>query len=175
MRLINSILALIVGCALTGCATGRVDHHILKGDGSYNHVITNPKEWALQQFSDGPISGSDVSDYAKLILKRGLLQTLADLGADGTKELFSGRTVRPECGRCWSSVPPRGGIATLATSLQEPSCSRMNTRQFWCTNRAVATTGTSRPIGTMVRNSCAPQCRRSPVVTVHLKKITKKW
>ena len=38
MWLINSILALIVGCALTGCATGRVAHHILKGDGSYNHV-----------------------------------------------------------------------------------------------------------------------------------------
>ena len=113
MWLINSILALIVGCALTGCATGRVAHHILKGDGSYNHVITNPKEWALQQFSDGPISGPDVSDYAKLVLKRGLLQTLADLGADGTKELF----LRQACpARVWEVLvfrPIKGGYRYL--------------------------------------------------------------
>jgi len=97
-RLTNTILVLIAGSAFAGCATVRSDHHVLKLDRPYDHVIANPYEWSLQQFSDGPISGPDVSDYARIVIAHGLKQALADLGSDGTQELF----LRQDCpARVW--------------------------------------------------------------------------
>jgi len=86
--LTSTTLVLAVGFALLGCATDQADRHVLKLDRTSDHAITNPHEWALQQFSDGPISGPDVSDYARGVLKWGLLQALADLDLDGKQELF---------------------------------------------------------------------------------------
>ena len=113
MRLTSTILALAVGCALTGCATDRSNHHVLKLDRTYNEVITNPYEWALQQFSDGPISGPNVSDHAKLVLKRGLLQALADLGSDGTEELFLGQDCPARVWEVLVFTPIKGGYRYL--------------------------------------------------------------
>jgi hypothetical protein len=88
-RAIRTILILAVGLALAGCATDqRCDYHVFKLDRIYDRTISNPYEWALAQLSDGPISDPDVSDYAHLVLARGLTQALGDLGGDGTQELF---------------------------------------------------------------------------------------
>ena len=64
------------GFALAGCATDQPDYHVLKLDQTYNRVIVNAHEWALEQFSDGPISGTNVSDYARIVLAHGLNQGL---------------------------------------------------------------------------------------------------
>jgi len=87
----SAIAVLIVAFALSGCATdrsGHSDHHVLKCDRIYDRVISDPYEWALQQFADGPITVPHVRDYARLVLADGLQQAVADLGNDGTQELF---------------------------------------------------------------------------------------
>ena len=109
MKWTSTIVVVAVGLVLFGCATDRSDPHILKLDRAYNGVIANPHEWALQQFSDGPILGPDVSDYAKGVLKRGLLEALADLDSDGQQDLF----LREDgFGRVWEVLvffPVKGG------------------------------------------------------------------
>jgi len=98
MKVTSTALILAVGFTLSGCASDRSDHHVLKLDKTYDPVIRNPYEWALQQFSDGPISGPNVSDYARLVLTNGLKQALADIGGDGTQELL----LRQDCpARVW--------------------------------------------------------------------------
>ncbi|MCJ8329973.1 MAG: hypothetical protein HRT89_13460 [Lentisphaeria bacterium] len=93
------ILLIELGILLSGCATKRLDHHIVKLDLTYDHVINNPYEWALQQFSDGPISGPDVGDYARLVLAHGLKETHADLAGDARKELL---LREKSSGRVWT-------------------------------------------------------------------------
>ena len=89
---------LAVGLALAGCVTNPPDYHVLKLDRTYEQVISNPHEWALQQLADGPISGPKVSDYARIVLAHGLKQSQADLGSDGTHELL----LRRDCAaRVW--------------------------------------------------------------------------
>ena len=114
-RLTSTILALTLGCTLAGCQANQPNHHVLKSGGTYNQTLANPYEWALQQFSDGPISGPDVSDYARIVLTGGLKQTFADLGADGTQELF----LRQDCpARMWEVLvftPVNGGYRYLGS------------------------------------------------------------
>jgi len=109
MRQANTILIVAVSFLLTGCATARQDHHILKLDKTYEPVISNPYEWTLQQFADGPISGPKISDYALLVLKDGLKQAHADLDHDGIQELL----IRQDCAaRVWEVLvfkPARRG------------------------------------------------------------------
>lgn len=109
MKLIGTFLILAVSFALAGCAIHRSEHHVLKLDRTHEHIINNPYEWALQQFANGPISGSDVSDYARLVLTNGLKQALADLGGDETQELL----LRQDCpARVWEVLtftPVKGG------------------------------------------------------------------
>jgi hypothetical protein len=113
MRVTSTILIVAVGFALSGCATARPDHHVLKLDKTYDPVISNPYEWALQQFSDGPVSGPNISDYARLVLTNGLKRALADLGGDGTQELL----LRQDCpARVWEVLvfrPVIGGYRYL--------------------------------------------------------------
>jgi len=109
----SAILILTIGFALSGCSTGRPDHHVLKLDQTYNYVISNPHEWALQQFSNGLISEPSVSDCARFVLKYGLKESLVDLDADGTQELL----LRQGCpARVWQVLvfaPAKGGYRYL--------------------------------------------------------------
>ena len=130
MNWARPIFALAVGYALAGCATDQPDYHVLKLDQTYNNLIVNPHEWALQQFSDGPVAGTNVSDYARIVLAHGLKQAVADLGSDGTQELL----LREDCpARVWEVLvfsPIKGGYRYIghfpasATVLNEkqPSC-----------------------------------------------------
>lgn len=107
------ICVLAVGCALAGCATNQPDHHASKLDQTYNRVIVDAHKWALEQFSDGLISGTNVSDYARIVLAHGLKQARCDFGADGSQELF----LREDCpARAWEVLvfkPTAGGYRYL--------------------------------------------------------------
>jgi hypothetical protein len=108
-----SFLFVIVS-ALAGCSTSRqVDPHVVKVGLPYTETIVDPYEWALIQFADGPISGPDVSGYAKLVLRDGLCQAFSEPQPGGTRDLF----VRPDChGRAWSVLafaPVEGGYRYL--------------------------------------------------------------
>ncbi len=113
----NTVLLLsIVLLALAGCSTSQqVDPHSLKLDFPYTKTIADPYEWALVQFADGPISGPDVSEYAKRVLEYGLCQAFSEPGTDGTRDLF----VRQDCpGRCWQVLaftPVEGGYRYLGS------------------------------------------------------------
>jgi hypothetical protein len=111
----RTILTLAVCCALAGCATDQSDYHVLKLDQTYNRLIVNPHEWALQQFADGPISGPDVDDYARLVLTNGLKQALADLAGDGAQKLL----LRQDCpARMWEVLvftPVKGGYRYIGS------------------------------------------------------------
>ena len=106
----------LVAVALAGCSTSQqVDPHILKLGLPYTKTIADPQEWALIQFSDGPISGPDVSDYAKGVLKDGLCQAFSEPQPDGTRDLY----IRQDChGRAWSVLaltPVKGGYRYLGS------------------------------------------------------------
>jgi hypothetical protein len=127
--LTSTIFVLAAGFALPGCATSSLDHHVLKLDQPCEHVIGDPYLWALQQFSDGPISGPDVSDYARRVLQYGLKQAVADLGGDGSWELF----LRRDCpARAWEVLvfaPVKGGYRYLGhfpAGLIVPNNARMS-------------------------------------------------
>jgi hypothetical protein len=100
---------LFVVCASSGCRTNQANYHILKLDKTYDRAIADPYEWALQQFADGPVSGSEVSDYACLVQSYGLRQAVVNLGADESRELLL-RQDSP--GRVWAVLvfmPVSGG------------------------------------------------------------------
>ena len=108
-----SLLSLVI-FVLAGCSTSRqVYPHILKLDLPYTKTIADPQEWALIQLSDGPISGPEVSDYAKLVLKDGLCQAFSEPGPDGTRDLF----IQRDChARAWGVLvftPVKGGYRYL--------------------------------------------------------------
>jgi hypothetical protein len=108
-----SLLALVI-LVLGGCSTSRqVDPHIVKLDLPYSETIADPYEWALIQFSDGPVSGPEVSDYARRVLEYGLCQAFSEAGPDGTRDLF----IRQDCpARCWGVLvftPVKGGYRYL--------------------------------------------------------------
>jgi hypothetical protein len=109
----KTLCVLAVGCTLVGCATDQPNQHVLKLDQTYNRVIVNAHGWALEQFSGGPISGTNVSDYARIVLAHGLNQGRGDFGADGTQELF----LREDCpARVWEVLvfkPTAGGYRYL--------------------------------------------------------------
>ena len=88
MNCVRKILTMVVVCALAGCITDQPDYHVLKLDRTYNRLIVDPYEWALQQFADGPISGPDVDDYALRVLANGLEQARANLAGDGSQDLL---------------------------------------------------------------------------------------
>jgi hypothetical protein len=119
----------LVAVALAGCSTSQqVDPHILKLGLPYTKTIADPQEWALIQLSDGPISGPDVSDYAKLVLRDGLCQAFSEPQPDETRDLY----IRQDChGRAWSVLaftPVKGGYrylgcfsaSALMVSLTDP-------------------------------------------------------
>jgi hypothetical protein len=99
--------------ALVGYAADQPDPHVLKHDQTYDCIIVTPHEWALQQLSDGPISGTNVSDYARSVLADGLSEGQGDIGGDGSKELF----LRSGCpARMWEVLvftPVTGGYRYL--------------------------------------------------------------
>lgn len=78
----------IVGCFGNAMDRDEPDYHILKLGRPYTGVIADPYKWALEQLSDGPISGPDVDNYTRQTLRYGLEEARADLGSDGTQELL---------------------------------------------------------------------------------------
>jgi hypothetical protein len=83
-----AILLFIVACALSGCTTTQLDPNVPKLDLAYGEVVHNPYKWTMLQLSDGPISGKNMTEYAKIIVAKGLLHSRVDLNADDKAELL---------------------------------------------------------------------------------------
>ena len=111
----SAVLSVAVSISiLVGCSTSRqVYPHILKLDLPYTKTIADPQEWSLSQFADGPISGPEVSDYAKLVLKDGLCQAFSEPGPDGTRDLFIRRDCHARCWQVLAFAPVKGGYRYL--------------------------------------------------------------
>lgn len=83
-------VALLTGCSVGPRPVARApeDFHTYKTGRSYPGTIADPAAWALAQFANGPVSGPNVSDYAKIVIAHGLSYSLADLNGDGNQVLF---------------------------------------------------------------------------------------
>ncbi len=104
---------LALAALICGCRTASPDYHVLKTDRTYTRVIKNPYEWTLQQLADGPISGTNVSEWAQITLQYGLSEAVSDLNRDGNMALF----LMANCpARVWETLvfrPVRGGYRYL--------------------------------------------------------------
>ncbi|HET6495227.1 MAG TPA: hypothetical protein VFH61_07695 [Thermoleophilia bacterium] len=105
---------LVINSLLAGCSTSqRANPHILKLDLPYTATIADPQEWALIQFADGPITGPEISDYAKWVLKDGLCQASSEPQPDGTRNLFIRRDCSGRASAVLAFTPVEGGYRYL--------------------------------------------------------------
>jgi hypothetical protein len=82
------VLLLVLLAFIMVFTVDQPDYHILSKDQPYSQIIAEPHEWALTQFAGGPITGSEVSDHAKMVIMYGLSEADIDVSSSSGRLLL---------------------------------------------------------------------------------------